>query len=175
MSSRWPAPSPDRYLNVGALPYRHTGTPSRLVVVWHWQRGPSLQREICVTSAGEKKEKKKEERPNMSSLLKPFSVCEGPCENCGLRRGCTKSAPHQRSAPHRLAAARLAALPAHQRSYSARRNLAAAAIGGRKITHPGKAILAGGFLQRVYSARTFPPSHSRLLRSAPRSLISICR
>uniref|UniRef100_A0A3Q2XY96 Solute carrier family 25 member 1a n=1 Tax=Hippocampus comes TaxID=109280 RepID=A0A3Q2XY96_HIPCM len=33
--------------------------------------------------------------------------------------------------------------PALSRSYAARRSLAAAAVGGRKITHPGKAILAG--------------------------------
>lgn len=78
----------------------------------------------------------------MSSLLKPFSVCEGPCESCGVRRGCQSSAP-DRQPPSQRPAAGLGAVPAHQRSYAARRNLAAAAIGGRKITHPGKAILAG--------------------------------
>lgn len=83
----------------------------------------------------------------MSSLLKPFSVCEGPCESCGVKRGCPSSAQQQqqrRRRQQRLAAvAGLGSLPAHQRSYAARRKLAAAAIGGRKITHPGKAILAG--------------------------------
>lgn len=77
----------------------------------------------------------------MSSLLKPFSVSAGPCDSCGVRRGgCPGSEPHQQPPSRRLAAAGLAA---HQHSYSARRNLAAAAVGGRKITHPGKAILAG--------------------------------
>lgn len=78
----------------------------------------------------------------MSSLLKPFSVCEGPCESCGVRRQRQSSAP-DRQPPSQRPAAGLGAVPAHQRSYAARRSLAAAAIGGRKITHPGKAILAG--------------------------------
>lgn len=116
----------------------------------------------------------------MSSLLKPFSVCEGPCESCGVRRGCPGSAPHHQPSSRRLAAAAAAAgpgsLPTHQRSYAARRNLAAAAIGGRKLTHPGKAILAGWFLHRSYSSLWFPPLHHvSLLLSAQCSLISICR
>lgn len=84
----------------------------------------------------------------MSSLLKPFSVCEGPCDSCGLGRGGCPSSANQQPPCRRLAAAAavakgLGSLPAHQRSYAFKRNLAAAAIGGRKITHPGKAILAG--------------------------------
>lgn len=117
---------------------------------------------------------------NMSSLLKPFSVCEGPCESCGVRRGCPSSVLHQQPPSQRLAAAAAAAatglgsLPAHQRSYAARRNLAAAAVGGRKITHPGKAILAGTFCNADIHPVDFP-SHSSLLLCAPHILISICR
>nr|XP_046267090.1 tricarboxylate transport protein A, mitochondrial [Scatophagus argus] len=100
----------------------------------------------------------------MSSLLKPFSVCEGPCESCGVRRGYPSSAPlHQQPSSRRLAAAAVAAglgsLPAHQRSYAARRNLAAAAVGGRKITHPGKAILAGGIAGGIEICITFPTEY----------------
>ncbi|XP_073336092.1 tricarboxylate transport protein A, mitochondrial [Pagrus major] len=100
----------------------------------------------------------------MSSLLKPFSVCEGPCESCGVRRGCPSSAPHHQPSSRRLAAAAAAAagpgsLPAHQRSYAARRNLAAAAIGGRKLTHPGKAILAGGIAGGIEICITFPTEY----------------
>uniref|UniRef100_A0A3Q3FQS1 Solute carrier family 25 member 1a n=1 Tax=Labrus bergylta TaxID=56723 RepID=A0A3Q3FQS1_9LABR len=95
----------------------------------------------------------------MSSLLKPFSVCEGPCESSGVRRGSASSAPHQQSSARRLAAAGLGSLPAHQRSYAARRNLAAAAVGGRKITHPGKAILAGGIAGGIEICITFPTEY----------------
>lgn len=85
----------------------------------------------------------------MSSLLLPFSVGEGPRESCGVRRRCPSSAARQQPPPRRLAAAApadLGGLPAHQLSYAAKRNLAAAAVGGRKMTHPGKAILAGWLL-----------------------------
>lgn len=81
----------------------------------------------------------------MSSLLKPFLVCEAPCDRCAVRR-CPSSAAPQQPPFRRLAAAAaagLGGLPAHQLSYTAKRNLAAAAVGGRKMTHPGKAILAG--------------------------------
>lgn len=80
----------------------------------------------------------------MSSLYKPFSVSEGPCKDAILRRGCT---PQQ----HPKALTRIASAgggstrtftPIPQ-IYLGQRNLAAAAIGGRKITHPWKAILAG--------------------------------
>jgi len=80
----------------------------------------------------------------MSSLYKPFSVSEGPCKDAILRRGCT---PQQ----HPEALTRIASAgggstrtftPIPQ-IYPGQRNLAAAAIGGRKITHPWKAILAG--------------------------------
>ncbi|KAF3706542.1 Tricarboxylate transport protein, mitochondrial Citrate transport protein [Channa argus] len=96
----------------------------------------------------------------MSSLLKLFLVCEGPCETCRARRGCPTSNPHQKLASHRLAAAAgLGSLPAHQRSYAGRRNLAAAAVGGRKITHPGKAILAGGIAGGIEICITFPTEY----------------
>uniref|UniRef100_A0A3B3ZXI5 Uncharacterized protein n=1 Tax=Periophthalmus magnuspinnatus TaxID=409849 RepID=A0A3B3ZXI5_9GOBI len=81
----------------------------------------------------------------MSSLFNPFSFKE-PHKNCG------DAAEHPRvhyppvhHPPSQLlaSAAGLGSLPLYQRSYAARRNLAAAAVGGRKITHPGKAILAG--------------------------------
>ncbi|TMS13801.1 Tricarboxylate transport protein, mitochondrial [Larimichthys crocea] len=98
----------------------------------------------------------------MSSLLKPFSVCEGPCES-SVRRGCPSSSTHQQPPSRGLAAAVSAAglgsLPAHQRSYAARRNLAAAAVGGRKITHPGKAILAGGIAGGIEICITFPTEY----------------
>lgn len=116
----------------------------------------------------------------MSSLLKPFSVCEGPCESCGVRRGCASSPAHQQPPLQRLsAAAGLGSLPAHQRSYAARRNLAAAAVGGRKMTHPGKAILAGWFsfffLQRKYWSRRFPSIIAAHCFLHSTSLISVCR
>lgn len=102
----------------------------------------------------------------MSSLLpKPFSVCEGPCES--VRRGCTSPDLHPQAPSQRLAAATVASAvgmgslpPARRRSYAARRTLAAASIGRRKITHPGKAILAG-----------YLPSFLHTLHS----LISVCR
>lgn len=71
----------------------------------------------------------------MSSLLSPFSVREGPCD----RRLGASAARHQRAA-----APGPASPAAHHSSGAARRRLAAAAVGGRKVTHPGKAILAGG-------------------------------
>uniref|UniRef100_A0A8C5DC14 Tricarboxylate transport protein, mitochondrial-like n=1 Tax=Gouania willdenowi TaxID=441366 RepID=A0A8C5DC14_GOUWI len=77
----------------------------------------------------------------MSSLIKPFSVCEGPGMGC--------SAP-----PHPLTAAGLDSLPGHQRSYSG-----AAAVGGRKITHPGKAIFAGGIAGGIEICITFPTEY----------------
>lgn len=92
----------------------------------------------------------------MSSLLKPFSVSEVPCE----RRGCPSPALNLQPALERLTAATaLASLPAHQRSYAAKRNLAAAAVGGRKITHPGKAILAGWFLLSIPNTQTVFSHH----------------
>ena len=80
----------------------------------------------------------------MSSLLKPFLACEGSCESYGVRRCPSSAAPRQ--PPTR----RLGGLPAQHLSYSAKRNLAAAAVGGRKVTHPGKAILAGRFLLSIW-------------------------
>ncbi|XP_068600610.1 tricarboxylate transport protein A, mitochondrial isoform X2 [Brachionichthys hirsutus] len=78
----------------------------------------------------------------MSSLLKPFSVREGPCGS------------------HPAAAASRSSLPAHQRSCAARRDLAAAAAaGGRKMTHPGKAILAGGIAGGIEICITFPTEY----------------
>lgn len=76
-----------------------------------------------------------------------------------MRRGSPSSAPHQLPSSRCLAAAAaasgLGSLPAHQRSYAARRNLAAAAVGGRKLTHPGKAILAGGLINTVAADSSF--------------------
>lgn len=124
----------------------------------------------------------------MSSLLKPFSVCKGPCDSCGVGRGGCPSSAHQRqptcrrltatAAAAAAAATGLGSMPAHQRSYAAKRNLAAAAIGGRKITHPGKAILAGLFIFFPHNALICladMPIQRSILRRAQRSLISICR
>lgn len=101
----------------------------------------------------------------MSSLPKPFSVCEGPCASCAVRKRGLSSAPHlQRRLPSPLLAASAAAdglvsLKEHRRSCEGRRNLAAAAIGGRKITHPGKAILAGGIAGAIEICITFPTEY----------------
>lgn len=80
----------------------------------------------------------------MSSLYKPFSVSEGPCKDAILRRGCT---PQQHPAtltriPSAGGGSTRTFTPIPN-IYPGQRNLAAAAIGGRKITHPWKAILAG--------------------------------
>ena len=80
---------------------------------------------------------------DMSSLLKPFSVCEGPCASGAVRRGCPGSAPHHQPPSQRLVAAGLGSLPGSLTGCLPGRNLAAAAVGGRKLTHPGKSILAG--------------------------------
>ncbi|XP_033955151.1 tricarboxylate transport protein A, mitochondrial [Pseudochaenichthys georgianus] len=88
---------------------------------------------------------------DMSSLLKPFSACEGPCESGAVRRGCPGSAPHHQPPSQRLVAAGLGSLPG--------RNLAAAAVGGRKLTHPGKSILAGGIAGGIEICITFPTEY----------------
>ncbi|XP_062341854.1 tricarboxylate transport protein A, mitochondrial [Osmerus eperlanus] len=103
----------------------------------------------------------------MSSLLKPFSVTDGPCETSGLRQECsTVPAPHPQSltcnqhvgTSTRTVVAASSSSPIYQ-SYSARRTLAAASIGGRKITHPGKAILAGGIAGGIEICITFPTEY----------------
>lgn len=111
----------------------------------------------------------------MSSLPNPFSVCESPCESCGVKRRCTSSFPHQQPSSRRLAAAAagLGCLPAHQLSYSAKRNLAAAAVGGRKITHPGKAILAG--LLQILIMHIYPFYTDALCTSRPHLNLSPVR
>ncbi|KAM6985690.1 tricarboxylate transport protein A, mitochondrial isoform 2-T2 [Aplochiton taeniatus] len=103
----------------------------------------------------------------MSSLLKPFSVSEGPCESGGLKRGCSTSTPHpQSSIPKsaqyqgsRTAVAVMSSAPEVYQSFTPRRTLAAAAIGGRKATHPGKAILAGGIAGGIEICITFPTEY----------------
>ncbi|MEQ2183666.1 hypothetical protein GOODEAATRI_000428 [Goodea atripinnis] len=98
----------------------------------------------------------------MSSLPKPFSVYEGPCESCAARRQGLSSALHQRLQSPLLGASAstgLVSLRDHRRLCEGRRNLAAAAIGGRKITHPGKAILAGGIAGAIEICITFPTEY----------------
>lgn len=96
----------------------------------------------------------------MSSLYKPFSVSEGPCKDAILRRGCT---PQQ----HPAALTRIPSAGGGSTRtftpipniYPGQRNLAAAAIGGRKITHPWKAILAGGIAGGIEICITFPTEY----------------
>ncbi|KAF3840799.1 hypothetical protein F7725_006661 [Dissostichus mawsoni] len=56
---------------------------------------------------------------DMSSLLKPFSVCEGPCESSAVRIGCPGSAPHHQPPSQRLVAAGLGSLPGSLNGLSA--------------------------------------------------------
>ncbi|XP_051540611.1 tricarboxylate transport protein A, mitochondrial-like isoform X1 [Myxocyprinus asiaticus] len=101
----------------------------------------------------------------MSSLYKPFSVSERPCKDAVLKQGCT---PQQHPAP----LTRILSAPCYgpgggstrtftpiPNIYSGQRNLAAAAIGGRKITHPWKAILAGGIAGGIEICITFPTEY----------------
>ncbi|KAK1800485.1 hypothetical protein P4O66_005704 [Electrophorus voltai] len=82
----------------------------------------------------------------MSSLYKPFSVSDGPCRDAIFRRGCRSQqhpAASTPSAPPCLRAGVAGSLSSIRSVCAGKRSLAAAAIGGRKVTHPGKAILAG--------------------------------
>lgn len=88
----------------------------------------------------------------MSSLWRPFSISEGPCQNVGFRGGCSQQQQHPlTSIPSSClgnvnrtgAAAAVCRSQDIYHSCSSKRTLAAAAVGGRKVTHPGKAILAG--------------------------------
>lgn len=74
----------------------------------------------------------------MSSLYKPFCVSDGPCKDAIWRRGCK---PQQHPAAC-LGVVASTLTPVHN-VCEGKRRFAAAAPGGRKITHPGKAILAG--------------------------------
>ncbi|XP_012987212.2 tricarboxylate transport protein A, mitochondrial [Esox lucius] len=105
----------------------------------------------------------------MSSLLKPFSVSDGPCESGAFRHGpgCSKT-PHSPvlqpaispTSPGLGAGITRNKLdPGIYHTYSARRTLAAAAAGGRKVTHPGKAILAGGLAGGIEICITFPTEY----------------
>lgn len=89
----------------------------------------------------------------MSSLWRPFSISEGPCQNVGFKGGCSQQQQHPLtsipsscfgnvSVNHTGAAAVCRSQDIYH-SCSSKRTLAAAAVGGRKVTHPGKAILAG--------------------------------
>lgn len=109
----------------------------------------------------------------MSSLLKPFSVHEGPCESSGIRRAVITALPEPPSltvVPSQCSGARTDSSPVNYPPCGATRTLAAAAIGGPKITHPGKAILAGRFV--ILSACTIPPVFDP---EQPHRLISSCR
>ncbi|KAG7280197.1 hypothetical protein CRUP_037558 [Coryphaenoides rupestris] len=97
----------------------------------------------------------------MSSLPpEPFSVRGGPCESRAINSPPTSPTPGLGA---RSAAAgcspRPAAAVAAYRAYGARRTLAAAAIGGRTSTHPGKAILAGGIAGGIEICITFPTEY----------------
>lgn len=82
----------------------------------------------------------------MSSLYRPFCVSDAPCEDAVWRRGCTSpqhpAVPSSAPPPVRLGVLASRLTPVHNMCEGKRR-FAAAATGGRKITHPGKAILAG--------------------------------
>lgn len=85
----------------------------------------------------------------MSSLWKPFSVSEGPCSSLEPRRGCSEPARFRTQNPNKRLGAEFTGvvsrccLPGGSRLGPPRRVISAAAIGGKKTTHPGKAILAG--------------------------------
>lgn len=91
----------------------------------------------------------------MSSLYKPFSVSDGPCKDAIWRRGCKSvqhpaalsSAPSPLPPPAGLCVIARSFTPIHN-VCEGKRRFAAAATSGRKITHPGKAILAGKCLSR---------------------------
>ncbi|RVE63865.1 hypothetical protein OJAV_G00140720 [Oryzias javanicus] len=89
----------------------------------------------------------------MSSLLSPFSVREGRA---------TGGWPEPR-VPSAAAAAGPASPAAHERTAAEARRTLAAAAGGRKITHPGKAILA------VLAPASLPRLLSRCQRDHPRT------
>ncbi|KAL7847639.1 hypothetical protein AOLI_G00223570 [Acnodon oligacanthus] len=102
----------------------------------------------------------------MSSLYKPFSVSDGPCKDAILRQGC-KSQQHPAALtsipPSRLAGSAGGVVanrftPIHH-ICAGKRSLAAAAVGGRKVTHPGKAILAGGIAGGIEICITFPTEY----------------
>ncbi|XP_036381201.1 tricarboxylate transport protein A, mitochondrial [Megalops cyprinoides] len=102
----------------------------------------------------------------MSSLWKPFSVSEGPCNSISLRRRCSQQSHPATLTPSpapRLAAGSGAAVSSCSPKIcgwgSPKRTLSAAAIGGRKITHPGKAILAGGIAGGIEICITFPTEY----------------
>ncbi|MBN3278721.1 TXTP protein, partial [Polyodon spathula] len=97
----------------------------------------------------------------MSSLIKPFTVSEGPCS---LRPGCTR--PTAALDPNRIrgsvpaAADRLAGSGGSVPGLDPRRRaLSAAAPGRGKVTHPGKAILAGGLAGGIEICITFPTEY----------------
>ncbi|XP_037543322.1 tricarboxylate transport protein A, mitochondrial [Nematolebias whitei] len=89
----------------------------------------------------------------MSSLLKPFSLCEGPCETRCTQRQTPSPALHPQPP------AQLGSLPEYPNLFPCRRKVAAAAPGGRRITHPGKAILAGGIAGAIEICITFPTEY----------------
>ncbi|KAK1157510.1 tricarboxylate transport protein, mitochondrial-like [Acipenser oxyrinchus oxyrinchus] len=97
----------------------------------------------------------------MSSLIKPFTVSEGPCS---VRPGCSR--PTAALDPNRIRGSVLAAADRLAGSGGSvpgldprRRVLTAAAAGQGKVTHPGKAILAGGLAGGIEICITFPTEY----------------
>ncbi|KPP74974.1 tricarboxylate transport protein, mitochondrial-like [Scleropages formosus] len=99
----------------------------------------------------------------MSSLWKPLSVSEGPCSSWTGRRGCSELshplAPTTTSAGARSPATLAGTVAGCCSSGPSQRTFSAAAAGGRKITHPGKAILAGGIAGGIEICITFPTEY----------------
>ncbi|KAF4081968.1 hypothetical protein AMELA_G00146310 [Ameiurus melas] len=98
----------------------------------------------------------------MSSLYKPFSVSDGPCKDAIWRRGC-KSVQHPAALssappPPGLCVIARSFSPVHN-VCEGKRRFAAAATSGRTITHPGKAILAGGIAGGIEICITFPTEY----------------
>ncbi|KAJ8266283.1 hypothetical protein GJAV_G00128650 [Gymnothorax javanicus] len=105
-----------------------------------------------------------EQEISMSSLCKPFSISEAPCDR--FRRRCSQQShpatliqghSHRANAVSGTAMSRC--YPEICNMGSPKRTLSAAAIGGRKMTHPGKAILAGGLAGGIEICITFPTEY----------------
>lgn len=146
-TDQWLSSLRDLYINihelVAATP--RSGLPVIVLSPSYWADASCASSHIINFHFTRKRSK------NMSSLYKPFSVSDGPCKDAILRRGCT---PLQ----HPVAMTRIPSAGGGSTRtftpipniYPGQRNLAAAAIGGRKITHPWKAILAGQLTLNAY-------------------------
>lgn len=169
MASQWPAPSPDRYLNIDAPPAVTLVRLSVLLLsVWHC---PSPRWEISVNPPPPR-------RPQ--------------CPHCWSRSRCVRvrarAAVSGEDARARLPISSLhpGVWPPRRRDWALCRRTSARtrrretwrplqSEGGKSRIPERPFLQVDFFLQRSYLSRRFPPFHSRLLLSAQRNLISICR